>query len=268
MIFFDIDGTLIDHASASAYASLALYDHFSGQIPSARDSFPVVWEEILNRHFNRFCRGEISIWDQRRERMREVFAAPELSDSEADARYHVFIREYEQRTRAYDDAEPCLQKLSPTSPKTGEKWGTHRLGIISNGAREQQLGKLRRAGLLPHFSVLVFSEDVGLGKPDSRIFLEACRLAGDEPAACIHVGDDVMADVNASSALGIRPIWVDRVGAGKSEVPARRITSLLHLASVLEKESRTAENPNHRGDGDHRAKRTTETMHDTKISFM
>src|SRR5262249_2274459 len=143
MIFFDIDGTLIDHASASAAASLSFYDHFCGRILFSREDFPAEYEKILNKHFDRFCRGEISIWEQRRERMRDVFGAPELSDSEAHERYGVFIREYEPQTRAFEDAEPCLAKLE------GEL-----LGIISNGAREQQIGKLQRAGLLKYFSVM------------------------------------------------------------------------------------------------------------------
>jgi len=224
MIFFDIDGTLIDHASASAAASLALHDEFSGQIPFSRDEFPVAWEEIMDRHFERFCRGEISIWDQRRARIRESFAAPELTDAEADTRYQVFIREYERLTRAYDDAGLCLEQLDGK-----------RLGIISNGAREQQLGKLRRARLLHHFDVAVFSEDLGVGKPDRRIFLEACRQAGQEPSRCIHVGDNVVADVQASQLSGLRPVWVDRLGK-KGEVPAQRIASLAELPRVLDLE--------------------------------
>ncbi len=224
MIFFDIDGTLIDHLSASAAASLALHDEFSGQIPFTRDEFPVAWEEIMDRHFERFCRGEISIWDQRRARIRESFAAPQLSDAEADSRYHVFIREYERLTRAYDDAVPCLEKLMGK-----------RLGIISNGAREQQLGKLRRARLLHHFDVAVFSEDLGVGKPDQGIFVEACRQAGQQPSKCIHVGDNLVADVHASHKSGMRPVWVDRLGK-MSEVPAARITSLAELGRVLDGE--------------------------------
>src|SRR6185312_16196313 len=121
----------------SAEASLALYDQFPGEIPFARDEFAAAWELIMDRHFNRFTRGEISLWDQRRARIRESFAAPQLTDADADTRYHVFIREYERLTRAYRDASPCLEKLQGK-----------RLGIISNGAREQQLAKLRRAGLL------------------------------------------------------------------------------------------------------------------------
>src|SRR5947209_18285654 len=112
MIFFDIDGTLIDHASASAAASLIFFDRFPGAIPFSRDEYPAAWEQILNKHFNRCCRGEVSLWEQRRARMRDVFATPEMSDDEADARYRIFIREYEDLTRLFADAEPCLQHLA------------------------------------------------------------------------------------------------------------------------------------------------------------
>jgi len=226
MIFFDIDGTLIDHATASAAASLVLYDRFPGEIPFAQEHFPATWESILNKHFNRFCQGEISIWEQRRERMREVFSRPDFTDAEADSRYQVFIRAYQSLTCAFEDAAPCLEQL------TGQP-----LGIISNGARDQQIGKLERAGLRRHFSVMVFSEDVGFGKPDARIFLEACRRAGQAPSDCIHVGDDVVADIRASQALGIRPVWVDRLGLGQEQVRARRVTSLHELRAALESDS-------------------------------
>lgn len=220
MIFFDIDGTLIDHASASAAASLIFFDQFSGVIPFSREQFPAAWEQILNQHFKRFCRGEVSLWDQRRARMRDVFAAPALSDQEADARYYIFIRDYEALTRPFDDAEPCLQSLA------GE-----RLGIISNGAREQQVGKLKRAGLLKYFSVMVYSEDVGLGKPAAGIFLEACRKAGDALEECAHIGDDLEADVVPSRALGMRGIHLSR--ASKSPAGPPVISSLHDVPELV-----------------------------------
>jgi putative hydrolase of the HAD superfamily len=220
MIFFDIDGTLIDHASASAAASLSFFDHFPGAIPFSREQFPAAWEEILNKHFNRFCRGEVSLWEQRRARVREVFAAPEMNDQETDERYLVFIRDYEALTRAFDDAEPCLQTLA------GE-----RLGIISNGAREQQIGKLQRAGLLHYFSVMVYSEDVGLGKPSASIFLEACRRAGDASERCVHIGDDLEADVLPSRALGMRGIHLSRTGTSRVGPPV--ISTLRNLPALI-----------------------------------
>ena len=224
MIFFDIDGTLIDHASASAAASVRLHDHFAGEIPFSLDEFPAIWETALMKHFNRFCRGEISVWEQRRERIRDVFANPELSYDEAIARYWIFIKHYEALTQPYADAAPALKQLAGK-----------RLGIISNGVREQQIGKLQRAGLLHHFSVMAFSEDVGLGKPAPAIFLEACRRAGENPADCIHVGDDVACDIEGGAAAGITPIWLDRTG-GSSQVNCACISTLGELEAALNRD--------------------------------
>ena len=222
MIFFDIDGTLIDHAAASALASLSFYDQFAGRIPFARDGFPEIWDAIVDRHFNRYCRAEIFIWEQRRARMREPFGDDSLPDAECDARYRVYIREYELLTGPYGDAAACLQALNGIP-----------LGIISNGARDQQAGKLERAGLLPYFSVLVFSEDVGIGKPAPQIFAEACRRAGADPAECIHVGDDLDADVAGGGAAGLQPVWLDRRGRASSSVSAPRIKNLQELVFAV-----------------------------------
>jgi putative hydrolase of the HAD superfamily len=221
MIFFDIDGTLIDHVSASAAASLTFFDYFSGLIPFSRDEFPVAWETILHKHFDRFCRGEISVWEQRRARMREVFRDPALNDEEADHRYRTFVREYETLTKPYDDAAPCLQALAG-----------QRLGIISNGTREQQIGKLRRAGLLAYFSVMVFPEETGLGKPAACIFLEACRRAGEPAKQCVHIGDNIDADIVPSRALGMQGIYLSRSGNSPTAPPA--ISSLRDLCSLLQ----------------------------------
>jgi len=233
MIFFDIDGTLIDHASASAAASVRLHDHFAGKIPFSRDEFPVIWETALMKHFNRFCRGEISVWEQRRARIRDVFGNPALSDDDAIARYFVFIKHYEALTQPYADAAPALARLAGK-----------RLGIISNGARDQQIGKLQRAGLLDYFSVMVFSEDAGLGKPAPAIFLEACRRAGENPADCIHVGDDITCDIEGSQAAGITPIWLARAGAS-SQVNCAQISTLTELEAALNRELRYAHGEKH-----------------------
>jgi putative hydrolase of the HAD superfamily len=78
---------------------------------------------------------------------------------------------------------------------------------------------------------MVFSEDVGLGKPAPSIFLEACRRAGEDPLQCAHVGDNVEADVIPSRAMGMRGVCLDRSGSLKLDAPL--ITSLAELPDVL-----------------------------------
>lgn len=220
MIFFDIDGTLIDHLSASAAASLIFFDRFPGTIPFTRSEFPAIWEGCLEKHFARFSRGEISLWEQRRARIREVFAASDMPEDEADSRYRAFTREYEALTQAYNDVAACLEALKGES-----------LGIISNGPREQQVGKLQRAGLLQYFSVMVYSQDVGLAKPAPGIFLEACRRAGEALEKCTYIGDNAESDIVPSRALGMRGIHLSR--AGNSCVDPPVISTLHNLAALL-----------------------------------
>ena len=223
MIFFDIDGTLINPAAASAGASLSFYDHFHGRIPFPREGFPEIWDGIVDKHFNRYCRAEISMWEQRRARIRETFGDQRLSDAECDARYRVYIQEYESLTAPYADAVPCLQYLRGIP-----------MGIISNGARDQQTRKLERAGLLPYVSVLVFSEDVGIGKPAARIFKEACARAGKLPEECSHVGDDPVADVAGCAAAGMQAVWLDRRARGSISIDAPKLEGLQQLAPMIE----------------------------------
>jgi len=222
MIFFDIDGTLVDHRSASARASLLLYDQFPGAIAFERLRFPAIWEDILEKHWGRFSRGEISLPEQRRARLREVFARPDMPGEEADRRYRVFADEYESLVQAYGDAAVCLRALARRP-----------LGIISNGARHQQIAKLERAGFLECFSVMVYAEDVGLGKPAAEIFLEACRRAGRRPEECVYIGDNVQTDVLPSRALGMRGIHLSRPPAATRAAPPT-LSTLRDLPGMVE----------------------------------
>ena len=81
--------------------------------------------------------------------------------------------------------------------------------------------------------MLVFSEDVGIGKPATRIFEKACRLAGADLSECVHVGDDLAADVTGSLNAGIQPVWLDRAGMGALSESAMRIIHLDELGNVL-----------------------------------
>ena len=65
---------------------------------------------------------------------------------------------------------------------------------------------MRRFGLLEHFDHTIFSGDVGLWKPDPRIFqmsLEALGVSADE---AFFVGDRIVDDVGGAQAVGMRAV--------------------------------------------------------------
>jgi FMN phosphatase YigB (HAD superfamily) len=71
VILFDIDGTLINHDSAEAIAVAAL----RGRTGHTEDGvcFLQRLRSAFERHYNRYLTGELSIQEQRRARLREVF---------------------------------------------------------------------------------------------------------------------------------------------------------------------------------------------------
>ena len=82
----------------------------------------------------------------------------------------------------------------------------------------------------------VFSQDnLGIEKPDPRIFEVAFRKAGCEPCELLHVGDSLESDVAGAKAAGSKAIWLNRnldARDGGTE-PAFEIRSLLELDRIL-----------------------------------
>jgi putative hydrolase of the HAD superfamily len=81
------------------------------------------------------------------------------------------------------------------------------LGIVSNTGRTPGLilrQVLERHGLLHHFDVISYSDEVGVRKPDAAIFRTTLARAGVPPAQAVHVGDNPDADVVGARGVGMR----------------------------------------------------------------
>ncbi len=63
-----------------------------------------------------------------------------------------------------------------------------------------------KLGLAPLLDAMVFSDEAGARKPAPAIFLRACGELGVEPAAALHVGDDLVADVQGAAAVGMQTV--------------------------------------------------------------
>lgn len=83
--------------------------------------------------------------------------------------------------------------------------------VTNNVTREQQL-KLERCGLLPYVDALITSEDVGVTKPDARIFASALAAARARADEAVMIGDSWLTDVAGARAAGVRAVWLNRAG--------------------------------------------------------
>jgi len=85
------------------------------------------------------------------------------------------------------------------------------LVLVSNtmrtpGATLRKL--LDRYGLLGLFKHTTFSDEVGVRKPAPEIFALALRAVGGDAATAVHVGDDLVLDVEGARSAGLRVIQV------------------------------------------------------------
>ena len=222
MIFFDLDGTLMDHKAAERAGALGFQSDHADLFPEPPDEFIERWHACSEKHMLRHFAGEISYRDQRRERLRELFAEhAELTAEKADELFLGYLTRYEEAWVLYPDVLPCLEALEDRP-----------LGIISNGDGTQQRKKLDALGIAGRFSAVILSGEVGVSKPDRGIFAAACEEAGREPQECVYVGDSLESDARGSSRAGLRAIWLNRYGEGGGE-EFTTIVSLAELGKVL-----------------------------------
>jgi 2-haloacid dehalogenase len=108
--------------------------------------------------------------------------------------------------------------------------------ILSNGTPAMLDAAVRRAGLDPMFDVLLSVEEVGVFKPDPRVY----QLAVDRlrcPAAAIAFQSSNAWDAYAASAFGMQVVWCNRYGQPRERLPGApdcEISTLADLPALIE----------------------------------
>ena len=104
-----------------------------------------------------------------------------------------------------------------------------KLTIVSN-ANGTLCAHLDRLGVGGLVDCVLDSHDVGVEKPDPRIFQIALERSAADRDSTIHVGDFYQADVAGARAAGIRPVLLDEGGLYEG-VDCARVQSLDELVT-------------------------------------
>ncbi|MEO8476330.1 MAG: HAD family hydrolase [Actinomycetota bacterium] len=124
----------------------------------------------------------------------------------------------------YDDVIACLEELE----------GRYRLGIIANQPTSVRAA-MDRDGLSRFFEVWGVSDDLGLHKPDPKLFSQVLYTAGVSPARAVMLGDRLDYDIRPAKQTGMHAVWVLRGEAPDDPTPAQLAeadTSVKTLAEV------------------------------------
>lgn len=119
----------------------------------------------------------------------------------------------------------------------------HRLVLVADGPRQTFVNLLQKHQLWDHFDAHVISEDVGVHKPDARMFdaaLAAAGLSRTDAWRTVMVGNNLSRDIKGANALGITSIfmaWSDlrtHSPAEAGEVPDFKLSTPVELPALLD----------------------------------
>ncbi|MDO7845986.1 HAD family hydrolase [Hymenobacter sp. M29] len=224
-VLFDLDDTLFDHiatARASLRASAAPLPFFQ---TVDFEPFYQLYSELLEEYHAQLMAGRYTYDEARRLRFERLLAPywPDASAADVDDFVRANQLHYPLMRQPVAGALALLQALKPH----------YCIGIVTNNRTAEQEEKLAFLGMTDLVDALITSEEVGLPKPDPRIFEVALQRLGARPEETVLVGDNWRADVLGALAVGIRPVWVNRLGAARPLAHVAEITSFEPLEDAL-----------------------------------
>ncbi len=125
----------------------------------------------------------------------------------------------------YDDVRPAL----------GHFRRIFQLGLLTNGAPDLQREKIAGSGIAEYFDEIVISGEVGVGKPNPRIYETMLSRLAVTPDEVLMIGNSLSSDVQGPQAVGMKTVWLNRSGHPRDDtiIPDHEITSLTELMHIL-----------------------------------
>ncbi|AMR26268.1 hypothetical protein A0257_03600 [Hymenobacter psoromatis] len=223
-ILFDLDDTLFDHMATAraALAATAASRPALQQVPL--EELYQRYSELLEELHPLVMTGQLPYLAARQLRFQRLLAPyePTLSAAAVTQVAEQHYGHYQRLRQPVAGALALLQRLKPT----------HKIGIVTNNRTAEQEEKLRHLGMRGLVDALITSEGVGVLKPDPAIYEVALRRLGATAAETVMVGDNWQADVLGALAVGIRPVWLNRLGVARPLAHVAELAGLEPLADV------------------------------------
>jgi putative hydrolase of the HAD superfamily len=229
-VLFDIDDTLF---STTQFAKVARRNAVHAMVQTGLDLPEEVVLRELEEVLAEFSSNYDHHFDQLLKRLRPKSLQnvnPALIVAAGIAAYHdTKFREL----RPFEDVVPLLSALRAVGVTTG---------IITHGWTIKQAEKIVRLGLVPHLDprAVFISDQLGISKPNPKIYALALRDLGVSAGEAMYVGDSPSHDITPPKSIGMRATWAKRAtrharGLGDA-IPDHEVDDFVSLRTVLRTE--------------------------------
>ena len=225
-IFFDLDRTLWDFEANSHSTLEELFSIFKLEEKGIlnADEFIRVYKAHNEKLWGLYRKGDISQKDLRRDRFQRTLSDFGIKDFPlAEEIGEQYISICSKKNQLFPFAIEVLDYLS-------EKYKLH---IITNGFEKVQHIKLKYSDLTKYFDNIITSEQIGVMKPNPKIFEFALANANATSSESVYVGDDLAVDILGCQNCGIEGIYFNPKKEKYQEKVTFEITCLSQLKEIL-----------------------------------
>lgn len=194
-ILMDLDDTIFDFQPGNRNAIGLLMEELGLSSPGVYEEYEAVnhacWEALE--------RGEMDQGQLHVERFRRFLSAKGRADDPARVADR-FAELLGQQVIFLPHALESLRAIAEQRPVV----------LLTNGITVIQRRRLAHSGLEQWVHGVVISQEVGVSKPDPRIFEIA--LEGLDPRRALMIGDGVRSDVQGANCAGVDVCWFNPAG--------------------------------------------------------
>jgi 2-haloacid dehalogenase len=119
----------------------------------------------------------------------------------------------------------------PTALAEARRQGWH-LAVLSNTDPDFLAASLARIGV--EFDLTVVASEIGSYKPAPAHWREFFARSGASPEGHVHVGASLFHDIAPATRLGLRTVWINRLGEEAEPQPDVELHTLDGLAETLD----------------------------------
>tara|TARA_Y100000766_G_C18801424_1_gene553258 strand:- start:47 stop:742 length:696 start_codon:yes stop_codon:yes gene_type:complete len=225
-LFFDLDNTLWDFDYNSKIVLGYIYDKFflKSKGVSSKNQFIKNYKKVNGELWLKYREGMLTKNVLRYQRFLKTLSSFNIDDkylSKEIGNYYVANSPYQ--TKLMDGANEVLFNLSLH----------YNLHIITNGFKEVQAIKLKKSGIFSFFDKIIVSEDVGVLKPNKKIFQFALDKCGAKIEECLMIGDDLISDIYGAREFGMDQVFFNYKFLNTKVQATYKISSLKEIEDIL-----------------------------------
>lgn len=208
LVLIDLDDTLFDYPKTEKTAFRNTFEELGFFVES--DLEYAKKEEIYEKLKDRYKDVNLQLW-------KDLEKGAVDKDRLKVVRFEKIIEEFDLKYDPYEMSELYLKKLGEgifpfeaTEKLCEYLHSKYKVGIVTNGIKEVQYSRIENSEIAKDIDKIIISDEVGVNKPDKRIFEYAMNYFEImDKSEVIMIGDSLGADIKGGQNAGIDTCWVN-----------------------------------------------------------